>query len=55
MSVLIDIKVSGVQDILIKVTDNLNSFTQTIQRVFQNAGTQIRLVRQIRNSSKYVV
>ena len=55
MSVLTDIKARGVQDILITATDNLNGFTQTIQSVFPNAVTQICVVHQIRNSSKYVV
>ncbi len=55
MSVLTDIKARGVDDILITATDNLNGFTDTIKTVFPNSTTQICIVHQIRNSSKYVV
>jgi transposase-like protein len=55
MSVLTDLKVRGVKDILITATDNLNGFTDTISRVFPQAKTQICVVHQIRNSSRYVV
>jgi transposase-like protein len=55
MSVLTDIKARGVEDILITVTDNLNGFTDTINAVFPNSTTQICVVHQIRNASKYVV
>ena len=55
MSVLTDMKARGVEDILITATDNLNGFTQTIKNVFPNAVTQICVVHQIRNASKYVV
>ncbi len=55
MSVLTDIKTRGVNDILITVTDNLNGFTDTIKNVFPNSDTQICVVHQIRNSTKYVV
>jgi len=55
MSVLTDIKSRGVNDILITVTDNLNGFTNTIKTVFPKSSTQICVVHQIRNSSKYVV
>ena len=55
MSVLTDIKARGVQDILITATDNLNSFTDTIRNVFPESKTQICVVHQIRNSSRYVV
>lgn len=53
--VLTDLKARGVEDILISVTDNLNGFTQAITNVFPMANTQICVVHQIRNSSRYVV
>ena len=55
MSVLTDIKARGVEDILITATDNLNGFTQTITNVFPLSKTQICVVHQIRNASRYVV
>lgn len=55
MSVLTDIKARGVQDLLITATDNLNGFTQTIKNVFPESTTQICVVHQIRNTSRYVV
>jgi transposase-like protein len=55
MGVLTDLKARGVEDILITVTDNLNGFTDTIKNVFPKADTQICVVHQIRNSSRYVV
>lgn len=55
MSVLTDLKARGVMDILITATDNLNGFTDTIQSVFPQSRTQICVVHQIRNSTRYVV
>jgi putative transposase len=55
MGVLTDLKTRGVEDIFITVTDNLKGFTQTIKTVFPKSGTQICVVHQIRNASKYVV
>ena len=55
LSVLTDIKARGVEDILMTATDNLNGFTETISTVFPQATTQICVVHQIRNASKYVV
>jgi len=55
MSVLTDLKTRGVADILITVTDNLNGFSETIKNVFPASETQICVVHQIRNSTKYVV
>lgn len=55
MSVLTDIKARGTRDILITATDNLNGFTDTIKNVFPQSKTQICVVHQIRNASKYVV
>ena len=53
--VLTDIKARGVEDILITVTDNLNGFTDTIKNVFPLSSTQICVVHQIRNATRYVV
>lgn len=53
--VMTDLKVRGVEDILITVTDNLNGFTQAITNIFPQANTQICVVHQIRNSARYVV
>lgn len=55
MGVLTDLKVRGIEDILITVTDNLNGFTETIKSVFPASTTQICVVHQIRNSCRYVV
>jgi putative transposase len=55
MSVLTDLQARGVEDILITCTDNLNGFTETIRSVFPRSTTQICVVHQIRNASKYVV
>ena len=55
MSVLTDLKSRGVEDILITVTDNLNSFTDTIRAVSPQSTTLICVVHQIRNSCRYVV
>ena len=55
MSVLTDIRSRGVEDILITATDNLNGFTDTIRNVFPQSKTQICVVHQIRNASRYVV
>lgn len=55
MSVLTDLKVRGVEDILIACTDNLRGFTDAIKGVFPLTVTQLCIVHQIRNSCKYVV
>ena len=55
MSVLTDMKARGVMDILITATDNLNGFTDTIRNVFPESRTQICVIHQIRNASRYVV
>lgn len=55
MHVLTDMKARGVEDILITATDNLNGFTDTIKTVFPQSSTQICVVHQIRNASRYVV
>jgi transposase-like protein len=55
MSVLTDLKARGVYDILITATDNLNGFTDTIRTIFPLSTTQICVVHQIRNATRYVV
>jgi transposase-like protein len=55
MSVLTDMRARGVEGILITATDNLNGFTDTIRNVFPQSKTQIYVVHQIRNASRYVV
>jgi transposase-like protein len=54
MEVLNDIKMRGVEDILIVSSDNLKGLTDAIKSVFPKAVTQICIVHQIRNSLKYV-
>ncbi|RYE23798.1 MAG: IS256 family transposase [Sphingobacteriaceae bacterium] len=54
LSVMTDLKVRGVQDILIACTDNLTGFTKAIREVFPQTVTQLCVVHQIRNSCKYV-
>lgn len=54
LSVLTDLKVRGVQDILIACTDNLTGFTRAIREVYPQTTTQLCIVHQIRNSCKYV-
>src|SRR5699024_3212899 len=55
MGVLTDIRARGTEDVLITATDNLNGFTNTINSVFPESKTQICVVHQIRNASRYVV
>lgn len=55
MSVLTDMRSRGVEDILITSTDNLKGFTEAITSVFPQSITQICVVHQIRNASRYVV
>lgn len=55
LGVLTDLKVRGVEDILITAIDNLNGFTQTIKNVFPESQTQICVVHQICNPARYVV
>jgi transposase-like protein len=53
-TVLTDLKVRGVNDILITATDNLKGLTEAIKAIFPQATTQICIVHQIRNACKYV-
>jgi transposase-like protein len=55
MTVLSDLKIRGVEDILIACTDNLTGFTKAIKSVFPQTTTQLCIVHQIRNSTKFVV
>ncbi|GEO04183.1 IS256 family transposase [Adhaeribacter aerolatus] len=55
ISVLTDMKARGVEDLLISCSDNLTGFAGAIRSVFPQAATQICVVHQIRNSSRYVV
>ena len=50
-----DLKIRGVEDILIACTDNLAGFTKFIKSFFPETITQLCIVHQIRNSSKFVV
>jgi putative transposase len=48
-------KARGVEGVLISCSDNLSGFTQAIRSIFPQAATQVCVVHQIRNSSRYVV
>lgn len=54
MNVLTDLKARGVEDILIACTDNLAGIRQAINAVYPNTVSQLCVVHQIRNSTKYV-
>lgn len=45
----------GVEDILIISTDNLKGLPEAITRIFLQSVTQICVVHQIRDASRYVV
>lgn len=55
MSVLTDLRSRGVDDILITSTDNLKGLPEAITSIFPQSVTQICVVHQIRNASRYVV
>lgn len=55
MSVMTDLRARGVEDILITSTDNLKGFTEAIVSIFPHSVTQICVVHQIRNASRYIV
>lgn len=55
MSVLTALKARGVEDILIACTDNLKGFTDAIKATFPKTDTQLCVVHQVRNSTRYVV
>ena len=54
LHVLTDLKARGVEDILIASTDNLTGLTKAISGTFPLTVTQLCVVHQIRNSSRYV-
>ncbi len=49
-----DLKMRGVEDILLTVSDNLPGFTRAIQAVFPGSNRQICVVHQLRNSLRRV-
>jgi transposase-like protein len=54
MKALTDLRVRGIQDIIIACSDNLKGLTQAIQAIFPETVTQLCIVHQIRNSLKKV-
>jgi transposase-like protein len=54
LNVLTDLKARGVEDILIASMDNLAGIRQAIKAVFPHTVTQLCIVHQIRNSTRYV-
>jgi transposase-like protein len=54
LEVLTELKVRGIEDLLIVSSDNLKGLTGAITAAFPNAVTQICIVHQIRNSLKHV-
>lgn len=54
LSVLTDLQVRGVNDILIACIDNLKGFKEAIAAVYPNTDVQLCIVHQIRNSMRYV-
>jgi transposase-like protein len=55
LNVLTDIKSRGVKDILIGCIDNLKGLNEAIKAAFPKTITQLCIVHQIRNSTKYVI
>ena len=55
LSVLTDLQVRGVQDILIASVDGLKGFPEAINAIFPRTEVQLCIVHQIRNSIRYVV
>lgn len=55
LGVLNDLRVRGVDDILIASIDGLKGFPEAIAEVFPKAEVQLCIVHQIRNSLKYIV
>ncbi len=54
LSVLIEIKQRGVQDVLIACVDGLNGMSEAIQTVFPKTEVQLCIVHHIRNCTKFV-
>jgi putative transposase len=55
LSVLNDLRMRGVEDILIASIDGLKGFPEAIAEIFPKTEIQLCVVHQIRNSLKYVV
>ena len=55
LEVLQDLRLRGVQDILIACTDNLKGFSEAISSTFPETVVQSCIVHQVRNTLKYVV
>lgn len=53
-TVLHDLQMRGVQDILVACIDNLSGFADAIEDTFPRTDVQLFLVHQMRNSMKYV-
>lgn len=53
-SVLKDLQLRGVEDILIACIDNLKGFADAIEDMFPQTDVQLCLVHQMRNSMKYI-
>lgn len=54
LTVLNELRMRGVKDILISCTDNLTGFDEAIRAVYPNADLQHCIIHQIRNSTRYV-
>lgn len=54
LQVLEDLKIRGVEDILIACIDNLSGFAEAIGEVFPKTDVQLCIIHQIRNSFKYI-
>ena len=54
MSVLIDLKNRGVQDILIACMDGLTGFPDAVRAIYPQTKVQLCIVHMVRNSTKYV-
>lgn len=54
LSVINDLKLRGIEDILIACIDNLKGFDEAIRTIYPNTEVQTCVVHQIRNSLKYV-
>jgi putative transposase len=53
--VLTHLKARGMEDIIIVCTNNLKGFTEAIKATFPQTDTQLCVVHQVRNSTRYVV
>lgn len=54
MQVLTDLKVRGVEDILISCIDNLKGFSNAVETIFPKTEVQLCVIHQIRNTQKYL-